>query len=956
MGIARLAMLAALLAHPLAARAQIAAGGAVSGYVTDQQGSALPSVRITVAQSLAPINRILTTDRVGAYRAANLDPGDYTITATMAGFARVVRPDVAVREGASLVVNLTLPVGSISDTVMVRADPPRIDARSPAHFADISGDLQASLPLSSLGNWADFLLLAPGVATTQARLQTYFLHGTSHGSGVYLVDGADATSALQGSTLYSQFATGTFNDIQVATGGVDASTPLGVGPVVNITSRSGTNQWHGTVGGELQPTRWNAGNTPDGQDATVTVRQGELALGGPVRRDRWWVFGSSRVARNATGNPQSAQQVGYLRRLEPSFEPFDNDWSGRFLFVKLTGQPSARHAVTASFSRDVVTLGGAQPNEAARFRDIRAGGPGWFGRLSSTWSPAWLTRVSVGYNGKKQENLNTQPDTAGLAIHQTTFASGGRLVGTGAIGVLNASPFSGTDFDVDMWTLTADATYTRSDRSGAHTIQGGVYVQPSRRNRWISRYNNGGFQLEEAALRVPGDFDSGLVPFHRQIFDVPTLVTRDVVSRDAAAYVQDAWNVGRRLTVKAGVRVDFITRADRIVDVTTQRTAAVGPRAGIAYTPDADFRSVLWASWGRVHDNLTGNDATAGSAVAGARDLYDTSGDGTFSTVIVSPPRTARSSDLIVDLHGYRQPHADELIVGYRRQVPTLTTIDVSATRRAYRDRPALVETNAIYDGSTFVGYRDPNQNGIYQLTSNVWNWPVLTALQISATRQAASLTAVAGYTRSWNHLEGTWVPRDPASFIQPDAFPNHHGIGFVSGCTSGGAFCPDSDSLSQGFGGGNWRDHLAHAAVVYRAPWSLELAGAYTFQSGPWSGPIQTRLVAPDPRFGPPTVTLPTGRLVSNPLATPVRFAFATRGDNQLRLPALQVLSARVGRSFRVGTRRLDVAGEVLNVTNAGADQTFQPGAQQQFSPFYGRGALRQFPRTAALSARFAF
>jgi hypothetical protein len=933
----------------------MAAGGTIIGYVTDQQGAALASATIGVAPTIAPRFRETTTDAAGAYRLTNLEPGEYTISATLSGFARTVRSDVVVREGASVVINLTLPVGSLADTVTVHADPPRVDARSPALFANISGDLQNSLPLSSLRGWADFLLLTPGIATTQARLQTYFAHGTSHGSGVYLVDGADATSALQGSTLYSQFARGTFNDIQVTTGGVDASAPLGFGPVVNITTWSGTNRWRGAVAVDYQPRRWNGHNTPDGQDATVTVRQQDVSIGGPLIKDRWWVFGSSRTARNATGNPRSPQQADWLRRLDPAFSAFDNDWSGTFVFGKGTGQLSTRHSLTASFSRDVVTLGGAQPNEAAMFRDVRAGGPGVFGRLSSTWTSSFVTRVSAGYNGKKQENANRQPQMTGIVVHQGTFASGGRLIGTGAIAVLQASPFAGTDFDVNMWTITADAMHARTTRSGVHEIQAGVYFQPSRRNRWISRYNNDGFQLEEVVLSVPGDVGSGLVPFHRQIFSVADLVTRDVVSRDAAAYVQDTWNVARHLTIKAGVRIDGVRRLDRIFDRTTQRTTAIGPRLGIAYTPP-DFRGVAWASWGRIHDNLSANDTSAGSNVAGVRDLYDTAFDGRFSTVLLSPPQTSLSPDIVVDLQGYRQPRVDELIVGYRRELPAVTTINVSATRRVYRDRPALVETNGMYDGMAFIGFRDERQNRIYRLTSNVWNWPVLTALQASATRHTARWTTVADYTRSWNYLAGTWVPNDPASFIQPEAFRNRGGIGFLTGCTSGGPFCPDSDSLSPGFGGGNWRDHVAHVAVAYRAPGSMQIAATYAFQSGPWSGPIQTRVSEPDPRFGAAVVTLSNGRVVSNPLATPIRFAYATRGDNQLRLPALQMLNLRVGRISRAGSGRIDVAVDVLNVTNADADQAFQPGAHQQFSPFFGEGAIRQFPRTIALSARIDF
>jgi hypothetical protein len=723
---------------------------------------------------------------------------------------------------------------------------------------------------------------------------------------------------------------------------------------VTVSTRSGSNTWHGGTVAEYQAEAWNGSNTPGGRDSTVTVRQQDLGVGGPLLRNRWWVFASGRVARNATGNPRSATQLSYLRQVEPGAELAANRWSGQFVFAKVTGQPWARHAALASFSRDVVTLGGAQPNEAGTFREVRAGGPGVFGRLSSVWSDALLTHVAVGYNGKKQENRNLAAETTGVLVHEAAFPSGGRLLGTGPIAAVDASAFPGTDFDADMWTATADVTFLHVG-AGSHQVVGGVYAQPLRRSRWITYYNHGGFQLEEAALNVRTDAGSGFTAFHRQMFDVANLVSRHVDTADVAGYVQDAWTVASRVTVNAGIRIDAISRRDRLFDVVTQRTTAIGPRLGVAFSPDRDRRSVLRANWGRIHDNPTLNDTVAGATVAGVRDLYDTAHDGSFGTVIVTPPSTARAPDLIIDLEHYRQPRVDETMVGYRRQLPWRTTVDVNGVRREYRDRAALVETNGIYAGNRFVGYHDESRNGVFRLTSNVWNWPVVTALQASVVHQTANLQLIAGYTRSWNHMVGSWQPNDPASLIQPDAFANARGIGFLNGCTSGGAACPDANSLSEG-GGGTWRDRLVNAAAVASLAGSIRVAVSYTLQSGPWSGPILTTTPASDPQFGPPTVALSNGRVVANPLATTIRFAYPTRAEGQLRLPDMHLLNVRAGRRFGVAGRRLDVWADVLNVTNAGADQAFPPTATQTYSPFFGQGTARQYPRAVKVSARLAF
>ena len=131
-------------------------------------------------------------------------------------------------------------------------------------------------------------------------------------------------------------------------------------------------------------------------------------------------------------------------------------------------------------------------------------------------------------------------------------------------------------------------------------------------------------------------------------------------------------------------------------------------------------------------------------------------------------------------------------------------------------------------------------------------------------------------------------------------------------------------------------------------------LGGLHAFSG--WSGPILTRLPAPDPAFGPPTVTLPNGRTVSNPLATPIRFAYPTRGDGQFSLGALQIWSLRIGRTFTMRHGRLETAADVFNLTNHDADQALQIGGNQQYNPFFGTGMTRQFPRALQLSARFLF
>jgi hypothetical protein len=243
-------------------------------------------------------------------------------------------------------------------------------------------------------------------------------------------------------------------------------------------------------------------------------------------------------------------------------------------------------------------------------------------------------------------------------------------------------------------------------------------------------------------------------------------------------------------------------------------------------------------------------------------------------------------------------------------------------------------------------------------VTNNTWNTQVYNGFEVTVAKRTRTFNLIAGYTRGWQHLEGTWIPGDPASFIQPDAFPNDKGIGTIRG-NEENSLSGTADTRSP-----SWQKHAFRTGAAYTAPWNVLLATNLTVLSGPYSGPIVTRIAAADPQFGPSTVTLSNGRVVSNPLATTIRFAFPTRGEGQIKAPNLIIWNIRLGRDFVFGARKLSVGFDVINVTNRGADQQFQGGGNQLYNTTnYAiapdgsfRGQTRQAPRSGQLSFRFAF
>src|SRR5262249_55595509 len=141
-----------------------------------------------------------------------------------------------------------------------------------------------------------------------------------------------------------------------------------------------------------------------------------------------------------------------------------------------------------------------------------------------------------------------------------------------------------------------------------------------------------GFVLQDDVRAADGT----LVPFHRQIIDGVHLTTYKQRGRDYAAYVQDAWRPGSRLTINAGVRIDHLVARALVFDVTSQNSTEVGTRLGVNYALTADARNVARAHWIRVHDQ-PGIVATIGSATRATRDLYDLNLDGNFETIFLTP-------------------------------------------------------------------------------------------------------------------------------------------------------------------------------------------------------------------------------------------------------------------------------------------------------------------------------
>jgi len=425
-------------------------------------------------------------------------------------------------------------------------------------------------------------------------------------------------------------------------------------------------------------------------------------------------------------------------------------------------------------------------------------------------------------------------------------------------------------------------------------------------------------------------------------------------SRNAAVYVQDTWQPSRRLTANIGLRVESVNRRDLFFNVTSEDATQLAPRLGGTYMLTADGKNTVRGTFGRFLEVMAAGSSSVGATAAGFKDSYDVSGNGNFSTVFTTPASSRVAADRVID-PAFHQPYVDETSVGYRRQLPSLVSLDVTWLYRTTRHRPVLIDINGIYTDGVFRGYKNPDFNQIYLVTNNQWNWLAYSGLDVSIARQGGRVQWLATYNHQWRHVAGTWVPNDPASFIQPGAFANDKGIG----STRAPLTVPlESNSLSGTYqvGAGNWRDNVVSVSANALGPWGIRVAPVISYQDGLWSGPVVTRIAAPDPAFGPTLVVLSNGRVVPNPLATTIRFAYPTRGEGQFALAGMYSVNLTVSREFTIGARRLVASLSGFNLTNHDAPLQLASGGNQQYSATYQQGIIVQPPRAAQALVRFLF
>ena len=298
--------LSILNVHPLAAQTDRAT---LEGTITDPTGGTIPGANITVTAVATGISQMRKTNSHGYYLFPGLAVGEYTISVSNPGFKTKTLENVSVQVGETHTLDIQLSVGEVSEKVVVNAEAEPAERTLAAQSSVITNTQIADLP-SNGRDWASFTLLAPFAQDDGGGDQrTIRFAGRARDDNNFSFDGVDAggiQEQAQKSSVRLQISPDAVAEYRVNSALYDAEYGTQAGGQINVVTKSGTNDYHGTVFGYFRNSVFDARNFNDASVLPFRMGQYGLTFGGPIQKDKTFFFLSYEGLRQlqaATSNP-----------------------------------------------------------------------------------------------------------------------------------------------------------------------------------------------------------------------------------------------------------------------------------------------------------------------------------------------------------------------------------------------------------------------------------------------------------------------------------------------------------------------------------------------------------------------------------------------------------------------------------------------------------------------------
>jgi hypothetical protein len=277
--------------------------GTILGSVRDPAGAAMVGVKVSIQNEATGVAKETLTDAAGTYEVTHLNPGLYTVTAESPGFQRHVHQSINLETGQILRIDIQMLVGQVTETVSVTAQAPLIESET-ATLSDVrTGRQMRELPLNFVrgdafgGGIFKYMSLTPGSYRYEGSSAHSFA-GTRGFQNGFLMDGTTLGDQGGGQVTPAQPSFESIQEMKLTM--VNNSAEYGAVATITVTSKSGTNQLHGSAFQQYSTGSLNARNFFQSRRPFRVYNQLGGSLGGPVIRNRTFFFAAFEGNRNHT--------------------------------------------------------------------------------------------------------------------------------------------------------------------------------------------------------------------------------------------------------------------------------------------------------------------------------------------------------------------------------------------------------------------------------------------------------------------------------------------------------------------------------------------------------------------------------------------------------------------------------------------------------------------------------
>lgn len=535
--------------------------GRLIGTVRDAEGSALSGVAVAIASpALIGGPQTTRTRPDGTFSFPHLPPGAYDVRFELAGFETKDFTAVAVALDRATEVLPTLALGRLAESITVTTGPPVVDVTRAGMSSVYSGEY---LDRTSVGTQSrNYLSVVGRAAGADNGTGDPRIFGSTAGENAYYIDGMETTDPVT-ATFSATVNFDAIAEISFETAGFAAEFGHASGGVINIVTKSGGNEFSGTLDTRYNASQFNENGAHFNRDANETAFLKPTAtLGGPILRDRLWFFGALDLASSKS---------------TPTGSVITKTTRGRNELAKLNWQIDPRWHAVMKYAADPAEVRNYNANrfvEPAAAAIQEQGGPIRQAEVSGLLGPGLLAELLA---GAKRDPINRFPQSGDLATPG---------IADQATGVTSVN--------------YANVQFSQRDRDEVHASLSGFVAELAGSHEWKL-----GAGRSNLRFRVENDLAGGTTyqdfngPIDKRAFlmlQEPRGFASFAGTLDSA-YVQDAWRPLAPLTLQLGMRYDEVSfRNDARVQIARQHVLA--PRLGFALDLTGDAKTALRGSYG----------------------------------------------------------------------------------------------------------------------------------------------------------------------------------------------------------------------------------------------------------------------------------------------------------------------------------------------------------------------